>query len=59
MEVGIIIKCMEEEDMSGQIKDIMMVNIKMIKNKDLVYLVGQMVVNSKGIGKMASSKGRV
>ena len=50
---------MGEENIHSKMERSMMVNINMIKNMDLVFLIGQMVNNFKDIGLMVNKMARV
>lgn len=54
-ENGLIIKCMAEEFSLGLMEESMMENIMMTRNKVMVFLPGQMVVNMKATGKMVNN----
>jgi len=47
---GLIIKCMDKEFSRGLMVECTKESIRMIRNKDLVYLLGQMEGNTKGNG---------
>ena len=52
---GLIIKCMERENLLGQMARNTSVNIRMIKKKDLEFSFGLMEENTKAAGKMVNN----
>lgn len=57
--IGLKIKCMVEANILGKMVNHMMVNMRMIKNVDLVYLNGLMENNIKEIGQMVNNMEKV